>query len=117
MKIGGGRSKAILRRVLDRYVPAPLIERPKMGFGVPIGAWLRGPLRAWAEDLLDPGRLQEEGFLDPTPVRARWREHLSGRRNNQYLLWDVLMFELWLESGGLGRPLSIDGRRHGPVKA
>jgi asparagine synthase (glutamine-hydrolysing) len=116
MKVGGGRSKAILRRVLDRYVPASLIDRPKMGFGVPIGAWLRGPLRTWAEDLLDPGRLREEGFLDPTPIRARWREHLSGRRNNQYLLWDVLMFELWLESGGLARRLSIGGREHGPVK-
>lgn len=94
-KIRGGQGKWLLRQVLYRHVPRELVERPKQGFGVPIDHWLRGPLREWAEDLLDARRLREEGFLDPAPVRALWAEHLSGRRNGQYLLWDVLMWQAW----------------------
>jgi asparagine synthase (glutamine-hydrolysing) len=96
MKIRGGEGKWILRQLLDRYVPRRLIERPKMGFGVPLAAWLRGPLREWADDLLDPTRLSAEGFFSPTVVEAKWREHTSGQRNWQNVLWDLLMFQVWL---------------------
>lgn len=97
LKLREGSSKWILRQVLYRYVPKDLIERPKMGFGVPIGEWLRGPLREWAEALLDPARLRNEGFFDVVSVRAKWDEHVSGARNWQYHLWDILAFQAWLE--------------------
>jgi asparagine synthase (glutamine-hydrolysing) len=98
MKLVGRRGKWILTRVLDRYVPRRLFDRPKMGFGVPVGTWLRGPLRDWAESLIDPARLRGEGYLRPEPIQAAWTDHISGRRNRQYELWDVLMFQAWLES-------------------
>jgi asparagine synthase (glutamine-hydrolysing) len=93
--IRNGVSKWPLRQVLYRHVPRDLVERPKMGFAVPLGDWLRGPLCDWAEHLLNEQRLRDSGLLDAKVVRQYWQQHKTGQRNWQYLLWDVLMFEAW----------------------
>ncbi len=97
-RIGPRGGKQILRDILDRYVPRKLVERPKSGFALPIHDWLRGPLRDWGESLLDESRLRREGYFDPVTVRQAWGEHLSGRRNRQYELWSILMFQSWQEA-------------------
>ena len=98
MKIRDGQGKWALRQVLYKYVPCKLIERPKAGFGIPLGQWLRGPLRDWAEALLDDQRLEQEGYLHAAPICEIWKQHLSGRFDWTVRLWSVLMFQAWLEN-------------------
>ena len=97
-KINGSVGKWILKELLYRYIPKEKVDRPKKGFAIPIGAWLKGPLREWAESLLDPARVQREGYLNPGMVATCWEEHISGRYDRQYYLWDILMFQAWLEN-------------------
>jgi asparagine synthase (glutamine-hydrolysing) len=97
LKIRNGQGKYLLRKILSRYIPDSLMERPKTGFGIPLGEWLRGPLREWAEAQLSENRMRREQFLNPAPIRAAWSAHLRGDRNEQYRLWAVLMFQAWLE--------------------
>ena len=100
MRIRDGQGKWLVRQVLDKYVPRKLIERPKSGFAIPLGRWLSGPMRDWCEAQLAPERLKNEGYFDARAVRALWQEHVSGARDWQHRLWDVLMFQAWLEKQG-----------------
>jgi len=98
LKIRGGRGKQVLRQLLDTLVPRELIERPKAGFAIPVGAWIKGPLRHWAEDLLEPGAMRADGWLDPDVVQRRWHDHVSGRRDSTAAIWAILMFQAWLRA-------------------
>lgn len=95
-KIAGRRGKLILRTLLRRHLPDKLFERPKAGFGIPVGAWLRGPLREWAEDLLAPQRLAADGCFDAAVIRRRWDDHLAGTADSTQAMWAILMFQAWL---------------------
>lgn len=97
MKFRGGQGKHILRRLLYREAPRHLFERPKAGFAVPVGKWIKGPLRPWAEELLDPNRMAGEGWFNPAIVQRRWQDHLAGRRDASPALWAVLMFQAWMQ--------------------
>ena len=97
MKISAGQGKWALRQILDKYVPQRLMERPKQGFAIPLADWLRGPLREWAESLIDPAKLEQQGYLRSSLVTKKWREHQSGSANWEHSLWSVLMFQAWLE--------------------
>jgi asparagine synthase (glutamine-hydrolysing) len=110
LRVRAGEGKWLLKRLLARYVPSALTDRPKTGFGIPIDTWLRGPLREWAEALLEDSRLRRDGFFNPEPIRRKWQEHLSGRRNWAYWLWDVLMFQGWWDEQQRLRPMA----RHRP---
>ena len=98
MKIRGNQGKWALREVLYQYVPKELIERPKAGFAIPIGQWLRGPLREWAEELLSEHSLKMHDLLEPEPIRRAWSEHLSGKRDWTSRLWNILMLQAWLKA-------------------
>ncbi len=97
LRIQNGQGKHALRQILYKHVPKELIERPKMGFGIPIDSWLRGPLREWAEDLISPGRLERDGFFNVGQVRLAWNEHRLGTKDNQYRIWNILVFQSWLD--------------------
>ena len=110
-KVRGGTGKWLLRQIAYKYVPRTLLERPKMGFGVPVDEWLRGPLKEWASDLINPLELKRVGFLDPSPITAKWTEHQSSARNWQRLLWNVLMFEAWRQDNAARNGTSTSVRR------
>jgi asparagine synthase (glutamine-hydrolysing) len=95
MKVDSGGGTRILKTLLHKYVPRELVDRPKAGFQVPVGEWIRGPLREWAEDLLEELRMRTDGWLDADLVGARWRDHLSGKRDSTSALWAILMFQAW----------------------
>jgi asparagine synthase (glutamine-hydrolysing) len=109
LKVAGLMGKRVLRQLLYRHVPPELVDRPKMGFGIPLDAWLRGPLRDWAESLLSESRLIADGFFDASVVRRRWADHVTGRFSSHYHLWDILMFQAWHASAA--RPWSEQSPR------
>ncbi len=105
MKVRHGKGKWLLRQALRKYLPDQLIDRPKHGFDVPVAAWLRGPLRDWAQALLDESRLRQQGLLDAARVQVCWQEHLSGRRDRAGELWAILMVQAWLDAQHAPSPI------------
>ncbi|OGT08272.1 MAG: hypothetical protein A2V89_03065 [Gammaproteobacteria bacterium RBG_16_37_9] len=99
-KIHERKNKYMLRKLLSRFIPEKFLDLPKVGFGAPIGMWLKGPLKDWAESLIDEGKLAEQQYLQPDMIRKYWHEHLSGKRDWSHLMWNILMFQAWLEKNG-----------------
>jgi asparagine synthase (glutamine-hydrolysing) len=114
LKLRDGGGKHIVRKLVYGLVPRELLDRPKAGFGVPVGEWIKGPLRPWAEDLLDPGMIRAQGWFDAATVRSRWQQHLSGQRDSTPALWAILMFQSWLAAQGSGTSTATRGH---PAKA
>ena len=110
MKIRGGTGKHILRRLLYRHAPPRLFDRPKAGFAVPLGEWLREPLRNWAETLLDPRHLEEGGWFDPAKVGQHWHQHLAGTNDCATALWPILIFQAWLLAAESPRATAVQWR-------
>jgi asparagine synthase (glutamine-hydrolysing) len=106
MKLRGNSGKWIVKQLLGRHLPDELFDRPKSGFSMPIADWLRGDLRDWAEDLLDPSRMRQEGWLDAARVHGRWQDMLAGRRNASGCIWSILMFQAWLRGAKEGCSLT-----------
>jgi asparagine synthase (glutamine-hydrolysing) len=104
MKINGGAGKAIVRKLLYKMAPRELFERPKAGFEVPVGEWIKGPLRPWAEELLNGRRIKQEGYFDADAVQGRWQDHVSGKRDSTTAIWSVLMFQAWLDGSTQNSP-------------
>jgi asparagine synthase (glutamine-hydrolysing) len=100
MKVRRGSGKHILKRLLYQEAPREMFERPKAGFGIPVGEWIKGPLREWAEELLDPAQMREDGWFDADIVQQRWRQHLVGDSDSTPALWSILMFEAWRREAG-----------------
>jgi asparagine synthase (glutamine-hydrolysing) len=104
-KLGANTGKLLLREVLYEFVPPAIVDRPKQGFGIPVGAWLKGPLRDWAEALLDERRLRREGFLDARSIRRKWSEHLAGTHDRQSEIWGAVVFQEWLSNTSAAPPV------------
>jgi asparagine synthase (glutamine-hydrolysing) len=117
LKVRGGTGKHILRQLLYREAPRRLFERPKAGFGIPVGEWIRGPLRPWAEELLDRQALESQGWFDPAAIESRRRDHMSGKRDSGTALWSILMFQAWIRAQSSAEKMPFQDSNKGAVNS